>query len=81
MTSPQVIITVAQDGTVQAKTMGVTGPDCLDYVAMLEDLLAATTVTSEFTADYQRSVTAASHNYAVATTASGQEVTEQEVAE
>ncbi len=62
MASPRVILTVQPDGTVQAKTEGVTGPECLDYIEVLEDLLAANTVTSEFTADYHRGVTPA-HNY------------------
>lgn len=65
MANPRVILTVQPDGTVQAKTEGVTGPDCLDYVALLEDLLAANAVSSEFTADYHRGITAA-HNYGAA---------------
>lgn len=50
----QIVLTVAADGTVRAETKGVLGPSCLDQIAVLEDLLDATTVTSEFTADYQR---------------------------
>ena len=42
------------DGTVRAETKGVVGPSCLDQIAVLEDLLEATTVTSEFTPDYHR---------------------------
>ncbi len=50
----QIVLTVAADGTVRAETKGVVGPSCLDQIAVLEDLLEATTVTSEFTPDYHR---------------------------
>jgi hypothetical protein len=48
----RIVVTVAADGTVSAETLGITGPKCLDYVAVLEDLLAARTVHSAYTADY-----------------------------
>jgi hypothetical protein len=51
---PRVVVTVAPDGTVRAETQGVYGERCLDYVAMLEELLAARTVRSEYTADHAR---------------------------
>ncbi|WP_432976416.1 DUF2997 domain-containing protein [Dactylosporangium sp. CA-233914] len=57
----RIVVTVAEDGTVSAETLGVTGSKCLDYVAVLEDLLAAQTVHSEYTADY----TAASNSVTV----------------
>ena len=50
----QLHVRIAPDGTVTAETKGVVGSACLDYVAVLEDLLAATTVDSGYTADYSR---------------------------
>ncbi|MQA94845.1 MAG: DUF2997 domain-containing protein [Streptosporangiales bacterium] len=50
----RLIITVGRDGTVRAETKGVFGSACLDDVALLEDLLDATTVESNFTEDYHR---------------------------
>ncbi|WP_433208423.1 DUF2997 domain-containing protein [Dactylosporangium sp. CS-047395] len=47
-----IVVTVAEDGTVSAETHGITGSKCLDYVALLEDLLAAQTVHSEYTRDF-----------------------------
>ena len=52
--SETITLVVAADGTVTAETHGVAGPGCLDYIAVLEDLLDAKTVSSSFTADYHR---------------------------
>lgn len=49
----RIVVTIAADGSIAAETIGITGKACLDYLPMLEDLLDAETVTSEFTADYQ----------------------------
>ncbi|GIF63514.1 hypothetical protein Ais01nite_15490 [Asanoa ishikariensis] len=53
-TRETVTVVVAPDGTVTAETHGIHGTDCLDYIAVLEDLLDATTVSSAHTADYTR---------------------------
>ncbi|MCL2091843.1 MAG: DUF2997 domain-containing protein [Micrococcales bacterium] len=50
----QLILRVSADGTVAAETKGVTGPTCLDSVLLLENLLDAQTIASQFTADYTR---------------------------
>ncbi|GAA1861969.1 DUF2997 domain-containing protein [Asanoa iriomotensis] len=50
--SAQITVVVAADGTVHAETHGLPGPACLDYIAVLEDLLDATTVSSAYTADF-----------------------------
>jgi hypothetical protein len=50
----RIIVTVAADGQINAVTEGVLGEGCLDYIAVLEDLLAARTVDSTYTADYTR---------------------------
>lgn len=51
---PRIVVTVGPDGLVSAETQGLLGPACLDYIAVLEDLLDATTVESAYTADYSR---------------------------
>lgn len=48
-------INVDPDGNIKAETLGIHGPKCLDYVAILEDLLDAQSVESKFTADYTKS--------------------------
>jgi hypothetical protein len=50
----QVVVTVAADGTVRAETRGVVGERCLDYVAILEDLIDGRTTESSYTADWAR---------------------------
>lgn len=51
---PRIVLTVTSDGAVSAETVGVLGDRCLDYVAVLEDLLAARAVESTYTADFSR---------------------------
>ncbi|MBW9208662.1 DUF2997 domain-containing protein [Mumia sp. zg.B21] len=48
----QLRVRVARDGTVSAETIGFTGPECLDQVAVLEDLLDALSSSSSFTEEY-----------------------------
>ncbi len=50
-------VRVGVDGVVTAETRKVTGVACLDYIAVLEDLLEATTTDSAYTVDYTRTVT------------------------
>lgn len=50
----QIIVRVHDDGTVDAETVGMYGPECLDYFAVLEDILEAETVSSSYTEDYHR---------------------------
>jgi hypothetical protein len=49
---PRIVLTVTSEGVVSAETKGVVGDRCLDYIAVLEDLLQARTVESTYTADY-----------------------------
>jgi Protein of unknown function (DUF2997) len=51
---PRIVVTVSGDGTVSAETVGLTGAACLDYIAVLEDLLDARTVHSAYTAEYEQ---------------------------
>jgi len=52
--SHQIIVTVKPDGTISAKTHGITGANCLDDIDRLEQLLLAETVESHYTADFHR---------------------------
>ena len=52
MGDEQIVLRVTADGFVSAETIGVKGPRCLDTIAILEDLLEAQTVSSEFTPEY-----------------------------
>ncbi|MER5332868.1 DUF2997 domain-containing protein [Micromonospora sp. NPDC002717] len=51
---PRIVVTVSSEGVVSAETRDVLGDRCLDYVAVLEDLLAARAVSSAYTADHAR---------------------------
>ncbi|NES30794.1 DUF2997 domain-containing protein [Micromonospora terminaliae] len=50
----RVVLTVTSEGLVSAETQGLIGDACLDYIAILEDLLDARTVESAYTADYSK---------------------------
>ena len=54
MTRKQLVVQVRRDGTVHAETVGMQGAECLDYIAVLENLLEAQTAESAFTDDYHR---------------------------
>ncbi|HZI36691.1 MAG TPA: DUF2997 domain-containing protein [Acidimicrobiia bacterium] len=51
--SRRIAVTINRDGSIKAETLGIKGKTCLDYVPLLEELLEAETVQSEFTADYR----------------------------
>ncbi|MEV0251793.1 DUF2997 domain-containing protein [Nocardia sp. NPDC050712] len=51
-------IVVGADGRIRAETHNVVGELCLPYVQALEDLLDATTVDSDYTADWWKTVAA-----------------------
>ena len=52
MTDKQLIVQVRPDGTVHAETLGMYGNECLDYIAVLENMLDAETTASSFTDAY-----------------------------
>jgi hypothetical protein len=58
MTQRQIVVTVGPDGTVRAETRGILGERCLDYVAVLEDLIDGHATQSSYTADWNRQVVA-----------------------
>lgn len=57
----QLIVNLRTDGSVAAETLGMTGDECLAYIAALEDLLDATTTSSAYTADHAGVSGAAQH--------------------
>lgn len=54
MAQKQLVVQVRADGTVAAETINMQGEECLDYIAVLEDLLDAQTTASTFTAAYHQ---------------------------
>lgn len=52
MAHKQLVVSIRKDGTVHAETVGMYGEECLDYFAVLEDLLEADVASSSYTADY-----------------------------
>lgn len=51
----QLVVRLHRNGSVDAETLGMTGAECLDHIAALEDLLDAQTVQSSFTDAYRQS--------------------------
>ena len=49
----QIKLRIYTDGKVEAETNGIKGKACLNYISILEQLTGATTVDSEFTAEYR----------------------------
>ena len=54
MADKQLIVQVRPDGTVHAETIGMYGDECLDYIAVLENLLDAEATASSFTEAYHQ---------------------------
>lgn len=54
MADKQLLVQVRPDGTVHAETIGMYGSECLDYIAVLENLLDAETTESSFTEAYSQ---------------------------
>ncbi len=52
MSSKRIQLRVYPDGRIEAVTQGVKGQACMDYIAVLEALLGAETITSEFIPEY-----------------------------
>jgi hypothetical protein len=52
--NPRIVVTVTADGLVGAETVDIVGDRCLDYIAVLEDLVGGTVVNSSYTADHTR---------------------------
>lgn len=52
MENKRIRVRILQDGQVEAQTQGIKGRSCTDYIAILEDLLRAEAIDSEYTAEY-----------------------------
>lgn len=50
-------VTFGIDGSITAETIGIKGKECLSQIAMLEDLLEAETMDSQYTAEYHEQST------------------------
>ena len=48
-------IDVSPDGDVKAETLEIYGQKCIDYVSILEDMLEAQALQSNFNSDYSKS--------------------------
>lgn len=48
----QLKIQIFQDGQIQAEVLGVKGKKCTDYISLLEELLEAEIIESEYTSEY-----------------------------
>lgn len=49
-------IRIKPNGEIDAETVGLKGEACLEYIRILEELLAAETVESSFTDEYRQTV-------------------------
>lgn len=54
MTGRKIVVTLARDGSVSAKTEGIYGSKCLDVIPLLEELLDGEAIDSALTRDYAR---------------------------
>lgn len=52
MLHKKIRIEITPSGEIRAKTLGMTGEECLDYVEVIEQLLDAKSVDSEFTEEF-----------------------------
>jgi len=48
----RVKIEIGIDGKIKAETLGIKGKKCLDFIQILEQMLDAETVDSEYTEEY-----------------------------
>ena len=49
-------IEIRPDGRILARTDGVKGRSCANYIALIEEILDAQTATSEYTAEYNEAL-------------------------
>lgn len=50
--SKRIRFEITASGEIRAKTLGMKGEECLDYVELMEQLLDARAVDSQFTEEY-----------------------------
>lgn len=51
-TRKQIRVRIFPDGRIKAEVVGIKGKACTDYIQILEQMLDAETVDSEYTAEY-----------------------------
>jgi hypothetical protein len=52
MTQKKIKLQIFPDGQIKAEVMGAKGKGCMDYLEVLEQLLDAEIIDSEYTAEY-----------------------------
>ncbi|MCM3443102.1 DUF2997 domain-containing protein [Metabacillus halosaccharovorans] len=52
MKDKKIKIRLNEDGNIFAETIGMKGKECLQYIELLEELLDAESIDSEFTSEY-----------------------------
>ncbi|MFK2825998.1 DUF2997 domain-containing protein [Bacillus sp. B190/17] len=52
MNPKKITIKITEDGNIFAKTKGIKGKDCLQYIELLEELLDAESIDSNYTEEY-----------------------------
>ncbi|AZK45383.1 DUF2997 domain-containing protein [Paenibacillus lentus] len=52
MAKKQIRVQIFPDGQIQADVIGIKGKSCTDYIEILEQLLDAETIDSEYTEEY-----------------------------
>lgn len=64
MPAQRITVRVGRDGQITAETQGIKGKACLPYIALLENMLEAETVDSDYTSDFYdaASITQVSQN-------------------
>lgn len=50
--SKQLILTIKKDGSISAKTKGIKGKKCEDYIKIIEDLTDSKAINIEYTQEY-----------------------------
>ena len=50
----QIEVTILPDGTIKAKTHGIYGEKCKEYISVLQELLEARATEIAYTEDYYR---------------------------
>lgn len=48
----RISVRIFPDGHIKAETHGITGEKCTDYISVLEEILKAEAVESEYTPEY-----------------------------
>lgn len=52
MNGKKIKIKLTEDGNIFAETIGIKGKECLQYIELLEELLDAESIDSNFTKEY-----------------------------